>query len=328
MSLLYKLRLKQHIIRSIFNAYYYDAKRFFKYSTQVDLYQYTERRLVGYIIAKYHIIEKGLSMPEMRPGFGLQPLEAVINSCEIFYSKYGNSNCQANYAVDVLAEYVHVHNKINYTLDENLLKRIKKLQMQNTQSCTTNNATLYNASEYFSACNSVFPEFAKSRHSMRNFSDADVNIEDINAAIDLCQETTPTSCNRQSIRVYVVTDKELIKKILSIQTGNRGFGHLTNKLIVLTAEVSVYNEVRERNLSFIDSGIYAMNLMYSLHYHKIASVPLNWSANIGDDIKLRKLLNVPESEIIMLVLSCGKPADEFKLAKSKRYKYNDVTRYY
>jgi nitroreductase len=328
MRLLYKLRLKQHIIRNLIRVFFYDAKRFYKYATQVELNEYSEKRLIGYIIAKYHIIEKGLSMPEMRPGFGKQALEAVINSCEIFYSKYGNANCQVNYAVDVLAEYVKVHNELNYVLDENINKRIKKLQMQNTQSCTTNNATLYNASEYFSACNSVFPKFAKSRHSMRNFSDADVNIEDINAAIDLCQETTPTSCNRQSIRVYVVSDKELIKKVLSIQTGNRGFGHLTNKLIVLTAEVSVYNEVRERNLSYIDSGIYAMNLMYSLHYHEIASVPLNWSANINDDLALRSLLKVPESEIVMLVLSCGKPADEFKLAKSKRYKYNDVTRYF
>ncbi len=329
MSIIYKIRLKQHILRSIFLSYFYDAKRFYKYATQIDLIQFSERRLVGYIIAKYHIIEKGLSMPEMRPGFGQRAVADVINSCEIFYSKYSNSNCQVNYAVDVLAEYVKVHNEINFAVDADLLKRISNLKVKkNTQSCTTNNSTIFKASEYFSECNSAFAEFAASRHSIRNFSEDDVQIEDINAAIDLCQQTTPTSCNRQSVRVYVVSDKDLINKVLSIQTGNRGFGHLTNKLIVLTAEISVYNEIRERNLSFIDSGIYSMNLMYSLHYHKIASVPLNWSANLSEDLQLRNLLNIPESEIVMLVIACGKPAEEFKLAKSKRYNYTDVTKFY
>lgn len=328
MNLFQKLRIKQNIWRNLFKAFYYDAKRFEKFATTTELKDYSEQRLTGYIIARYHIIEKGLSMPEMRFKFGLQVIESLIISCNIYYNKFGYNNCQVNHAIDVLNEYLQIHIKNDIKLDSILIEQVNALKIQNQNSCSITNQSIYTNKSYFENKSNSFPAFAKSRHSLRHYSLEDISIEKINNAIKLAQETTPTSCNRQSIRVHLISTKNLISNILNIQTGNRGFGHLTNKLIVLSSEVSVYNEIRERNLPYIDSGIYAMNLLYSLHYFEVGACALNWSANVDVDIALRKLLNIPESEYITLIIACGKPADEFKLASSVRYDIGQITKYY
>ena len=320
-----KLKLLLHIWKYTFKAYLYDARRYVKYAGITDIHKYSQQRLTGYIITRYHIIEKGLAMPEMRFSFGIPVIESLIHSCNLYFTKYGNDNCQVNHAVDVLNEYVEIHHASKIDLVEKLINGINELKLKKSETCSITNNHIYTQSEYFSNNISPFPEFAKSRHSLRHFSTEDVSVEDLKKSITLAQETTPTSCNRQSVRVHLVTNKTLIEKALNIQTGNRGFGHLTNKLIVLSSEVSVYNEIRERNLPYIDSGIYAMNLLYALHYFEIGACALNWSANVNDDIALHEILNIPESETITLIIACGVPNDKFKLASSKRFNFESIT---
>ena len=55
------------------------------------------------------------------------------------------------------------------------------------------------------------------------------------------------------------TNKNQIAKILEVQGGNRGFGHLANRLIIITSEVGVFTGVAERNQVYIDGGMYARN---------------------------------------------------------------------
>lgn len=325
MDTIHKLRLFQSTVRQLVKAYYYDAKRFYKYAMNIQFDTYSANRLLGFIIAKYHVIEKGLTMPKMKHGFGLNTVEAVIYSCNLYFDKFDVTNCQLKHAVNVLVQYREVHDKIKFILPETVINNINLLSKKVLIS--SENQLRINKATYFKNIESQFDTFAYSRHSVRNFSEINIESEKINNALKLAQDTTPTSCNRQSIRLYVISDKTKINQLLDIQTGNRGFGHLTNKLIVISSEISVYNEIRERNLSFIDSGIYAMNLLYALHFNQIGACALNWSSNIEADINLRNILNIPDSEVLMLLIACGIPADEFKLANSKRFDYKDITTY-
>jgi hypothetical protein len=50
---------------------------------------------------------------------------------------------------------------------------------------------------------------------------------------------------------------------LKLQGGIRGFGHLTNKLIVITSDTAVFLMMKDQ--AFIDGGMYAMNVLYGLH---------------------------------------------------------------
>lgn len=66
-----------------------------------------------------------------------------------------------------------------------------------------------------------------------------------------------------------------------------------------------------------------MNLCYSLHYYKIASCILNWSVLPKDDRKLRKIVNIPEEETIVLIVVVGEPSKHFDIAVSKRQNIED-----
>ena len=131
-------------------------------------------------------------------------------------------------------------------------------------------------------------------------------------------KNAPSACNRQSWRTYVFTNKKLIEEILLTQGGNRGFGHLANKLIVISGNVSVFGGSHERNQVFIDGGIYAMNVLYALHFNEIAACILNCSFDIEYDQKLRKLCGIKDSEVFITMIACGLPVDSFKVALSPR----------
>lgn len=327
MKVLYKIRLKQHIIRNMFRAYYFDAKRFYNYATQIDLESYSQNRLIGFIIAKYHIIEKGLTMHNMRLGFGSQVVNSLLTGCKTYLNKYDNNNRHIEAAVIILKDYVNVHAKAGYCIDKQLLESINELAAKFNTKSIDNSYPMITSKSYFENSESPFHVFAYSRHSIRSFSNGTIPIELMNQVIELAQ-SAPTSCNRQPIRIRIIENEHLKQEILKIQTGNRGFGSSADKLIIVSAEISVYNEIRERNLVYIDSGIYAMNLLYALHYYKVGACALNWSANTIDDIKLRKLLSVPDSEIISLIIACGFPLAEFKLATSIRNKADEITKIY
>jgi nitroreductase len=318
------LKIKISIMRHLIAGYIYDGRRYLKHSTEVDMGKFSEQRLVGYIIARYHIIEKGLTMSDMRPGFGKQAVESLVKGCNIFLNKFGKGDLQVNTALSILKCYIDVHKKNDYKIDRSLTNNIEELIKRYDFFKNESQVFEFSNEVYFNTASLSFRNFALSRHSLRNFSGKAVQLEVLRKAIELAQ-CAPTSCNRQPIRVRIISDKDLMNKILQIQTGNRGFGHMADKIIVLSADLSVYNEVRERNLGYIDSGIYAMNLMYALHYYKVGTCALNWSADIENDKKIRKLIKVPDSEIITLLVACGIPPDKFKIANSVRRPGEDIT---
>jgi len=159
------------------------------------------------------------------------------------------------------------------------------------------------ADEYWSALQSPFPEFSASRHCIREYN-GNISQEQIINAVRIANNA-PSACNRQPWHVHFVSDYNVIQQCLAIQGGNRGFGHFTNKLLVLTSDMMSSIRLYERQSSYIDAGIYLMNLSYSLHYSKVAHCILHWSQSPATDKKLRKILTVPDNENIVAMFSCG-----------------------
>lgn len=301
-------------------GYSYDIKRYFNYS---DYYfNDNEQRCMMRIIHRYHPIEKGLTMPEIRLGFGKDNIMHLINDCMMYREKYLGSLTLSNsaslqhysHALSVLSEYVELHEQRNYSLDVDLIKKIYSLV---TESVVERSSQIVTTKDkYFEHVESPFPLFALSRYSLRNFGGV-VDINDILSAIRIAQKS-PSACNRQPSRVHIVTDAELLNQILKIQDGNRGFGHLVDKLLVVSAELSGYRDISERNNVFVDGGMFAMSLLYSLHSLKIGTCPLNWCVTVEKDVALRRIINLPESESVVLLIACGAVPSTFKLASSKR----------
>lgn len=300
---------------SVIAAYNYDFKRYFIYSDTNG--SDTAIKLIGKIIREYHVIEKGLTMPQSRLGFGKDLILSICSDCVKYIANYGTEDEQLKCAIGVIYEYKEYHDDYKYELDANILSAIENLKNTGIGVSPLPQRKM-TKEDYFSLSQSDFKQFSNSRSSIRNYTDENITEESLTDAFKLARNT-PSACNRQSWRTYTITEKTQIGRLLEIQGGNRGFGHLTNKLIVVTGEVGVFSGIAERNQVFIDGGMYAMNLLYALHYYKIAACILNCSTWIEKDIELRKSCKIKDSEVFIAMIACGIPPETFMIASSKRY---------
>jgi nitroreductase len=301
--------------------YLYDIKRFYLFSSYVSGYN-NSKKLTAKIIERYHSIEKGLTMPEFRKGFGQLQLEKLIKDLINYSKKYDKNNNQVIHGVGVVFEYEELHKSLNYSFSielQDLLNNLRdkyKEVLINRQIETTKD-------EYFSKSNSDFDAFSFSRASIRNYTSEPIDLNTLRDAVRIAQ-SAPSACNRQSTRVYIYTDPKQISDILNIQGGNRGFGHLTDKLIVVTSTLGVWGFISERYQSYVDGGIFAMNLLHGLHYKKIGACILNCSIKHNKDKLLRKVCKIDNSENFIAMISCGNLPNNFKKAYSLRFKTEDI----
>ena len=296
-------------------SYVYDFKRYKNHSRLSEAV--TPLKLAGEIISLYHVIEKGLTMPEVRPGFGQERIPKLCTLCSEFISKFGLTDEQVKHAIAVIYEYEIFHKNRRYELTTLVADSISKLKSR-ALDIIPSSQTEFSKQEYFVNVNDNFSSFSQSRKSIRNFTSEEVPVEMITTALELARNT-PSACNRQPWRTYVHINKHKIERILEIQAGARGFGHKANKLIIITGEVGGFCGSAERNQVYIDSGIYAMNVLYSLHFNKIAACILNCCHTQEKDTNLRHLCSIKESEVFICMIACGMPNDNFKIAISERY---------
>lgn len=266
-----------------------------------------------------HIVEKGLTMPQRSLGFGLPRINAMVEM--LLSNTHLMDNQQYQYALTVLQEYEALHKDQQYEIPKETAEGFSKLKLFLKGQYFTPQYE-FTRDEFFGKKSSDFPVFAHSRHSLRNLTEA-APVDDIVKAIDLAK-TAPSACNRQATKVHVYSDYAKVQQILTLQNGNRGFGHLVSQLLLITFDTSVLG-LREQNDGFINAGLFTMNLSYALHYYSIGSCMLNWSVTAGKDKQLRKVSDIPDNETIAVVMIVGIPPKKFMVAKSER---KETSKYY
>jgi hypothetical protein len=309
--------LKRNQIRIAFiQMYLLDMNRYLKYSRTFG--NNTSTKLIASIILQYHVIEKGLTMPETKLGFGRERIIALCGECSKYLQIYSQNDEQVDHAIGIILEYEEYHEKRHYNIDNEVKASI--IHLKNMLRKKVENKTQFhsNKNEYFKHIKNSFYEFSNSRASIRNFSTEDLPLENLINALDLARNA-PSACNRQSWRTYIILDKIKISEILTAQGGNRGFGHLVNKLIIVTGELGVFCYSNERNQVFIDGGIYSMNLLYALHYNAIAACILNCSFDYNKEQKIKSLVNIKGSEVLITMIACGLAPIDFNVSISPRY---------
>lgn len=308
----FKVRSFVRYFRTL-RCFVYDANLYF--SASVAIAESEKSKALALIMMKTHVIEKGLTMPEMRLGFGQDRILSLVDVLKLFISDYGSEHERVKYSVGVLEEYLNVHADNNELLSKNLVSKIKKLMtIINNKKATSQSE--YTDENYFYK-GSDFLDFSNSRHSVRNFTGNIVDSKKVITSIEMCRNT-PSACNRQSVRVHLYQDYEDIQAILKVQGGNRGFGQLISSLVVITYDMSVYFEGIERNTGLVDGGLYCMNLLYFLHYQNLGACILNASNDKAKDKLLRKVTNIPNNEAFVAMIAIGEIPNEFSIALSKR----------
>lgn len=289
----------------------YDGYRYVRYSSTLAR-PLSRSRLEAHVRIDGHRIEKGLALPMPRPGFGKDVVQRLIRNVTSLEEGCGSTPSTA-WAVQALREYHSFSTAAgdyNPELDEFLTKREQERNSGGT-------VTLH-ADEVIREAAVDFLKFARSRRSVREFSDAPVAGERIAAAV-LAAERTPSVCNRQSAKAYRIQTPDVRRRLLEIQGGNRGFGEQIPELIVVTSELRTFVTVAERYQAWIDGGLYAMSLVYALHAQGLATCMLNWSVDPARDRAARKVMNLARSENIIVFIAIGHYPRTFRVAVSPRH---------
>jgi len=305
--------------RRLKKSFLYDMEHYFKHSMNVDNNE--ENKLISRIILDSHVVEKGLTMPETKIGFGVQRSAILMKNMIRYINCYNAENVQLLHGFSVLKEYFDLHEGESYKLDDEivglydfllLLKKNKEISYVSREQVSVDSM------RYFHDVESSFPAFSSSRSSIRNFSDTDVCHKTLLATLDLARNT-PSACNRQSVRVHLYREPNKIKEILKLQGGNRGFGHLANFLIAVTFKSKLFFEQNERNSGYVDGGMYCMNILYSLHAKKIAACILNAAHTPEKDVAMRAIADIPDDEVFVAFIVGGNAPEQMKIARSFRY---------
>ena len=314
--------LTRPIRRWLHSSYYvsrvlfaYDRMRFCKYA---GAYHENEpEALLAKISMAYHVVEKGLTMPRKRLGFGQEAVSNLIHLIEkLEHIGMGNRQ-QVIHASGVVRAYWKLHRLRNFDFGEDSKFRMVLegfCRDHANIACADQISTT--AVDFFRDINSPFPEFARSRHTVRHYAGV-VSIAEIQASVELAM-TAPSACNRQHARVHCICNHKTMEQIYRLQNGNRGFGLDADKLLIVTTDLLAIRWPEERNDTYTNAGIFTMNLSYALHYNKIAHCILNWSVKPEMDIKLRTLVQIPECESVALLIACGRAPNKFEVASSPR----------
>lgn len=284
----------------------------------------SSEQILSRIIILVHSLEKGLATSEeFRLGFGQPKVLEVARLCNAYMDLQRDKPFRLRYAVGVLQEYKRLHEGATFALKPETVKAIDKLMERVGKDIVGTQTQTVEKDRYFAKSQSSFEEFAKSRHSVRDFSGDSVSEEKLREALALAQQA-PSACNRQSVRIYAVYDEAKKRRLVEMQNNQRGFADNASPVLVVTFERQDWEEGEQWFGGYVDSGIYMMNLLYALHYHKIAAIPLNWYATMEKTDELKAMIGMPESQIPVAVVACGYPKSDFKLVTSKRLPVEDV----
>lgn len=122
---------------------------------------------------------------------------------------------------------------------------------------------------------------------------------------------SPSVCNRQSSRVHLITNHDMIQKVLSVQAGMTGY-KTPPALIITTSDLNCFISPTERNQPFIDGGIFSMSLLLALEYEGFASCPLNAMFDKKRELKIKDIANINDNENIIMIISLGMPKIKIK----------------
>lgn len=314
-----KLFPKLCLYKKNFGHCRYEFERFMKYSI-LGKTKENPRFICTQLKLYIHVIEKGFSMKNTKVGFGKEKLKCIVNWLDML-----NESGNRDYDRSVYKEAVSILNYYHgYALENGVDDSfIPERYLDQSVDVSEIGSRRFSVEEMRNLNNMNFYDFAHARHSFRYYRDIPLKRADIENAVRLAQ-TAPSACNRQSVKVYCINEKEKSAKILKIQEGANGFEGV-NSVFIVTSDIADYTYQKEYSAAYVDGALFIMNLLYSLNYYNIASCPLMF-----DDCELygkqvREIIDIPQNEIIVGIVSAGYYEDgDMVAAYSKRKDLSEV----
>lgn len=295
-----------------FFGYLYDFVRYYKYAGWKSKGRYSVRDYKAVKI--YHRLEKSLSFRQRDPKSGWGAAHDLVNHLKQSEKKNEDFTYHEKVGLKVLGDFIEV---AAIEKDNESGAIIEFWEQHKESSCDAGGVLEKNVLSLQKGKLNDPETFFLSRFSVRDFDCKRVLNEDIEKAISLALNT-PSVCNRQGSFVYCLNTRVEIDKALSLQNGNRGFGHEIPCLLILCADISAFDTAGERYQPWIDGGMFSMSIIWALHSLGLTSCCLNWSKGPIDDLKLRKLIDIKNEHTVLMMLAVGFPREKLKVCYSAR----------
>jgi nitroreductase len=270
------------------------------------------------IIRHYHVIEKGLAMPEFRARFGADGVRQLSTYLLDWQRCRDVGNCQFQAGLATIEAYRCKHRELGVDIEDILPRSIATKLLTSLQEQSRGSAGVKAVQLPSEADGETFRKVLEARASIRHFAVGRIPERRLIEEAVRVARTTPSVCNRQSGRVHAYAGEQ-IARLLAHQSGNRGFGHRVPLLLVVTSDLRCFTGSVERYQAWIDGGMFAMTLLLALHSLGLGAVSLNWSVHHDRDQALRGEGGIPDNERIIMLIACGYPAEDAKVPVSLRY---------
>ncbi|WP_210526150.1 nitroreductase family protein [Rubellimicrobium arenae] len=307
-GLVRRLRLASHLLADAS----YDALRYWRHSFTAGAR--VQENLRARIAIGLHFLEYGMSLRDAQPGHALDRAMRLAADLDTYTRRFG-PDATVQIALDALEAYLGFNAASGHDLPA-LRARVDAL-VGGADEGLRGGVEMVTASEIREKGRIDFLSFAEARHSIRQYSPEPVPREAIERAVRVAQQS-PSSCNRQTCRAWIWTEREAVQKVLALQNGNRGFGDQLGGVAVVTSDIAHWETAAERYQGWVDGGMFAMSLAYGLHAEGLGAVMLNWSVSQARDRALRRLTGIGDSSLIITMIGFGCLPDELRVPVSQR----------
>ncbi len=164
-------------------------------------------------------------------------------------------------------------------------------------------------------------ELILKRQSDRKYSDKSIEKEKLDRILE-AGRMAPSACNAQPWKFIVVTEAGLLKELAEAASakllGMNSFVGQAPAIIVIVRENPNFSSrigstVKRKDYSHFDIGIATENICLQARAEGIGSCILGWF----DEKQVRKILEVPSSRRVELIITLGYSLSEYREKKRK-----------
>jgi nitroreductase len=160
-----------------------------------------------------------------------------------------------------------------------------------------------------------------SRQSDRKYSDKPVEREKLERIIE-AGRMAPSACNAQPWKFIVVDDPDLLRRVAEAASAkllgmNSFVGQAPLMIVVIREQPNFSSKVggtiKNKDYSLIDIGIASENICLQAKAEGLGSCMIGWF----DEKLLRKILSIPKSKRVELIITLGYSLSEQREKKMK-----------
>lgn len=289
------------------------------YSKNFMLSSVTKNKLDYRMLMIIHSIEKGLCNKDNARPFAKSKVEELIKLIEIFELRNYNKSFAYNLALSILEEYCIFYEK-NSFIKEKEYDRVSTFlskRIYTKQKC--------GMMEYKPNIKEInYLELVQSRHSVRNFSDEKINLDEIKYAIS-ASIASPSACNRQMIKTYYYPNSTSKNEIVSqYAQGLSGFDKKNINYCIITYDENSFCIPGEKNQGMFNAGLFSMNFVNALHSKNIGSCFIQFGNKMKEEKKLKEKLGIKSNERVAVIIALGKYKEVSYVPISCRKSIEDI----